>query len=238
MHGVGIQKYFLYAIGEILLVVIGILLALQINGWNELQKQRIEENRIFHGLLKDLESDTIVLNQYIQSTQNSIRNIDTVYMALEDPTKFSGLEFLLKSFKLAYNNYFYVSSGTFDECVSTGTMKYILNDSLRQQIFEYYRIAKSNPSDNSVTKQKYEFVFPIMFNNLSTTKEYFQTMGKSTNLPAIDIAALSSNPEFIAGVNQKYSADQVQIIAWSNYLERAKNLSRNILQELEKFEND
>ena len=37
------RKYILYAIGEILLVVIGILIALQINNWNQ---QRIEENRI------------------------------------------------------------------------------------------------------------------------------------------------------------------------------------------------
>ena len=36
-------KYFKYAIGEIILVVIGILIALQVNNWNE---NRIEHNRI------------------------------------------------------------------------------------------------------------------------------------------------------------------------------------------------
>ena len=38
-------KYLKYAIGEILLVVIGILIALQINNWNELRKLKIIENR-------------------------------------------------------------------------------------------------------------------------------------------------------------------------------------------------
>ena len=36
-------KYFKYAIGEIILVVIGILIALQINNWNESRKERIKE---------------------------------------------------------------------------------------------------------------------------------------------------------------------------------------------------
>ena len=40
------QKYLLYAIGEIALVVIGILIALQINNWNEWRKEREMENGI------------------------------------------------------------------------------------------------------------------------------------------------------------------------------------------------
>ena len=43
-------KYFKYAIGEIILVVIGILIALSINNWNEAKKARAE---YFHKLLQD-----------------------------------------------------------------------------------------------------------------------------------------------------------------------------------------
>ncbi len=39
-------KYLKYAIGEIILVMIGILLALQVNNWNEIRKERIVENDI------------------------------------------------------------------------------------------------------------------------------------------------------------------------------------------------
>jgi hypothetical protein len=46
-------NYLKYAIGEILLVVIGILIALQINNWNELRKQRLEELET----LKNIKSD-------------------------------------------------------------------------------------------------------------------------------------------------------------------------------------
>lgn len=47
-------KYLLYAIGEIFLVVIGILIALQINSWNENRKNRNEEIAILQSLDKNL----------------------------------------------------------------------------------------------------------------------------------------------------------------------------------------
>jgi hypothetical protein len=52
-------KYFKYAIGEIILVVIGILIALQINIWNESRKQRQKEIVNLLELKKGLENDLI-----------------------------------------------------------------------------------------------------------------------------------------------------------------------------------
>lgn len=48
------SKYFFYAIGEIVLVVIGILIALQINNWNADQKTATEEISILNNLLESL----------------------------------------------------------------------------------------------------------------------------------------------------------------------------------------
>jgi len=48
------SKYLKYAIGEIILVVIGILIALQINNWNENRKANIEEQRILETLYENL----------------------------------------------------------------------------------------------------------------------------------------------------------------------------------------
>ena len=50
-------KYLKYAIGEIVLVVIGILIALQINNWNEQRKARISERALYRRILNDLEAD-------------------------------------------------------------------------------------------------------------------------------------------------------------------------------------
>lgn len=51
------SKYLLYAIGEIILVVIGILIALQINNWNEYQKERTSEQLLLSEIRDNLKYD-------------------------------------------------------------------------------------------------------------------------------------------------------------------------------------
>jgi hypothetical protein len=62
-----IVKYFKYAIGEIVLVMIGILLALQVNNWNENRKMDNRRQAYYSQLLEDLNSDII-------SAQNTIKD--------------------------------------------------------------------------------------------------------------------------------------------------------------------
>jgi hypothetical protein len=51
------SKYFKYAIGEIILVVIGILIALQINNWNEHRKNNLWEHQFLKDLKIELETN-------------------------------------------------------------------------------------------------------------------------------------------------------------------------------------
>ena len=64
------SKYFKYAIGEIVLVVIGILIAVGLNDWSETRKQKQEVQNIYKIIVKDLKSDRIhidkIINQYEQ----------------------------------------------------------------------------------------------------------------------------------------------------------------------------
>lgn len=57
------KKYLLYAIGEILLVMIGILLALQVNNWNEWRKDRVKEKEVLQDLKENLERNERELEQ-------------------------------------------------------------------------------------------------------------------------------------------------------------------------------
>jgi hypothetical protein len=62
------SKYFKYAIGEIILVVIGILIALQINNWNENRKETIEETAVLKNLFENLslakqQSELLILQE-------------------------------------------------------------------------------------------------------------------------------------------------------------------------------
>ncbi len=77
------RKYFKYAIGEIILVVIGILIALQINNWN--QKQRNKELTIdyLEDFKKDLVNDTIIFNRALKRANNTIQK-DKAIIAAND----------------------------------------------------------------------------------------------------------------------------------------------------------
>lgn len=68
-----ISKYLLYAIGEILLVVIGILIALSINNWNDNRKDRIEEKAILESLFQNLSLAKRQSEQLI-SEENTLKN--------------------------------------------------------------------------------------------------------------------------------------------------------------------
>ena len=61
------SKYLLYAIGEIVLVVIGILIALQINSWNQYRIERIEEQTILGQLKEEFENNLIQLEGKIEN---------------------------------------------------------------------------------------------------------------------------------------------------------------------------
>lgn len=84
-----LNRYLLYAIGEIVLVVIGILIALQINNWNEERKSLKKEQIILQDLYKDLESNTAILQQDIINTQEVIRNIEFILNHFENNLPYS-----------------------------------------------------------------------------------------------------------------------------------------------------
>ncbi len=76
-------RYVKYAIGEILLVVVGILIALQVNNWNEYKKDRKQEKKVLKELLTSLEhnygrmiADSVNRSDWNQSSDIVIRSLE------------------------------------------------------------------------------------------------------------------------------------------------------------------
>ncbi|WP_445748332.1 DUF6090 family protein [Polaribacter sp.] len=68
------SKYFKYAIGEIVLVVIGILIALQINNWNEQKKLIYKEQQALTEIVSDLDAIIFRLEEMKSTGKNNINN--------------------------------------------------------------------------------------------------------------------------------------------------------------------
>lgn len=72
------SKYLLYAIGEIVLVVFGILIALGINNWNENRKSKLAEKIVLNNIYKNLGIDSIQFNYY----EKQYEQIDNLHVEL------------------------------------------------------------------------------------------------------------------------------------------------------------
>ncbi len=77
------SKYLIYAIGEIILVVIGILIALSINNWNQEKQQKKVLNNIYATIKADLQQDIKNIDKIVNSSQS----IENDYLAIINKTR-------------------------------------------------------------------------------------------------------------------------------------------------------
>jgi hypothetical protein len=87
-----VTRYFAYALGEIFLVTIGILIALQINTWNENRKYRNQEADFYSDVLSDLDKDLEKLDFLTEFHQNRIEILSTLLTYLRNPTEKIGVK--------------------------------------------------------------------------------------------------------------------------------------------------
>lgn len=80
------KNYFKYAVGEIILVVIGILIALQINNWNEQRKKNELKSYYKSSLISDLVKDSIQLNAKLKNNKTQQEHIQNAINLFNDST--------------------------------------------------------------------------------------------------------------------------------------------------------
>ncbi len=132
----GVKDYLLYAIGEILLVMIGILLALQVNNWNQHRINHKKETKALVDLKNefDLNRDRIMEKQNLRKSiapeiekyVSSISSNKTSYEAYE--------VFHSKAFMFGMTN---PSNGVIDALISSGEIALISNDTLKYYLADW-----------------------------------------------------------------------------------------------------
>ncbi len=172
-------KYFKYAIGEIILVVIGILIALSINNWNESRKDNIKESAILKELHKDFNGN---LQQFVNVKTvhfSSLKSAEKFKKYINHPDLFAVRDSIAKYYYLAFNGVSYnPSNGVVESLIASGDYQLIKNDTLRNYLISWKDVLEDYIEEEEVSRELWgEKIEPYIiesgdFVNLASPKNF------------------------------------------------------------------
>ena len=132
------SKYLIYAIGEIVLVVIGILIALSINNSNEFRKQNAQIAKYAKSLVQDLEKDIVMMDTINNAAKQISIRIDSLanYVRIKKIEDISNLDIICLTWNRLYRPYSW-NRATLEEIKNSGGLRLIKNNELSKRIVKY-----------------------------------------------------------------------------------------------------
>ena len=193
------SKYLIYAIGEIILVVIGILIALSINNWNDEKKSLQRQRDLLTQMKNNLEDNIVQFKRVEKSYENKRESIKIVITHMQNKEKLqdSISDYFWSPFRSGPPN---LTMSAYETFKSNG-LDIIKSDSIREKIINHYEVIYggynktieqglntwesvmiapyysqnfSIINDKFVTPNNYEFLFSDQqFNNILTSRRNF-----------------------------------------------------------------
>ncbi len=158
------SSYLIYAIGEIILVVIGILIALQIDNWNEkkqLKEEQVKTLKSLHRAIKinSTEFDTIFNAQILRN-----KSLQDVIFTDVSNLPNTHLDSLIKI--NVRNHTFDPSTGIYNAMINSGKIELVANETLKNRISKLYDIVKDyQESEDEITAYTKEHLEEYYINN-------------------------------------------------------------------------
>ena len=150
-----LSKYLFYAIGEIVLVVMGILIAVSVNNWNETQKDKTIEQKVLNTLNSDFTSNITQLQGNIDETEEMVGNIKKLFQLFRKTQ--TELSLLPKdSIRTGIGGYatFNPSDGALTSLLLSGGLNIITNDSLKNKLTNWPNIVNDAKEDEDILVEK------------------------------------------------------------------------------------
>ena len=133
-----VTRYLAYSVGEILLVVIGILIALQVNNWNDSKKNREKETYFLKRLEKEFSRDSASLAGVIKILNLKVDAGRELKTFLENPSSDQPKHLIRKTILGGRVLVFRSFTPSYDEALASGQLSLIRNDSIKDKI-NYYK---------------------------------------------------------------------------------------------------
>ncbi len=229
-----LKRYLLYAIGEVLLVVIGILIALQINNWNEQQREETKARSFLIKLKEDIASDIeFIMSRdsfFARFESNSEKAIDLFHQA-------KTVNDILTADSLFFSqwNDLRINKSVYEEMLSTGSIYTLKNKTLQDKLTNYYSFIESHQyyikevNETSTNLRNSEHLLPL---------HYLVSSKSSSNLKNINTDWINNinSPTYLA-LHKFYSytqdnSNKYRRIIFKRVLNRSQDLIREIELEL------
>ena len=222
-------KYMRYAIGEIVLVVIGILIALSINNWNNERSDRDKEMVILTEMIRNLNLNIKQFSAEIVRQDSIIGNIDIIMDQINNNTPFHD-SLGIKYASISWTEEFNFANSAFETLKTTG-LDLISSDSLREQIISLFNVRYIRISDviNKISRADYADLSTLYLRHIEWDKQ-----GKAT---INDYDSLKKDKEFTNMLSGRrvWKADLIKV--YKELIEESRQLSGMIdkaLNELKK----
>jgi len=250
-------KYFKYAIGEIVLVVIGILIAVQINTLIQDRQNSKLEKQYLERFIEDMQQDSLDMSQLtstaainarvsinvLQRLNSDVSMYDgTLYKLIIDSVKFENNEVSYKSLKRSINATHFgnqlnklnsfrgydITTTTINDLTGNGRMGVIKNESLRKDIQKYYA--------QMLGHQDYQTLLVI------PNREYYNTLIKDLGVLPNDSSSLEdiqnltkTDHRLITAIHYMFVSNRAQF-NWSRTRgKQIQEMKNKIKEELKKL---
>tara|TARA_R100000935_G_scaffold55682_2_gene85967 strand:+ start:61775 stop:62506 length:732 start_codon:yes stop_codon:yes gene_type:complete len=219
------SKYLIYAVGEIILVVIGILIALQVNNLNEVRKSNLELNKINQNLIQEFESNQKALNVALRGlkwTKRGGLKILSMVGKSESELNRTNIDSLIET-SLFWPTW-KPTNFVLNELKSTGKLSLIKNNKIKELLFEYERQSENvNEWNRRMEKSSQDIV------------DYIKNYGSLRNVNHNRISIKKSDLDFnnISFFNDLKFENQVdEKVLYSQFLENVYAETDKLISEI------
>lgn len=236
------EKYIWFAILEVLLVVIGILIALQVNNWTEEHKLRTIEKSVLMDLRSELYANISRLDSIINERENVLA-AGRLVLEQSGPDSYwdSEVNFDSLLFKIILSGWkFFPESGVVTDILNSGKLNVIQNDSLRYMISSLPAdIALLNDEDDTYRLDLHGYFVPFFSGNYAI-RNIVKDRGLFGRDMDLGVSTFRAYPESLLRNQELEGVLTIQTI-WTNtaiglynrQLNKYKTILRFINQELE-----
>lgn len=212
------SKYLLYAIGEIVLVVIGILIALGISNWNDNRKNNAQTNDFIGRLTEEIEINIDNVGLAIELQSKHIAASKSILDMFHKDKKNINPESLDSLMIIIYQSASVeINNGTFSEGLNTGKIGSIPSDKLRSALYSLTSIISDTRrleqiNTNDLNGPFTQFLYPN-YNYRKMDDKFSEYKGKigETKFKNFDNLTLLNNMEFENYMDNRFFNNSVQL---------------------------